>query len=74
MYRYQPGNILREYATVMGGKCWNLTGVFFIISMNAEEVTVVSLYDRDGFWTPMQKTQFNHKDLKNRKNWIWEVQ
>tara|TARA_B100000963_G_C22611563_1_gene665130 strand:- start:1737 stop:1961 length:225 start_codon:yes stop_codon:yes gene_type:complete len=73
MYRYQPGNILREYATVMGGKNLKLTGVFFIISMDEDEVTVVSMYDRDGFWLPMQKTQFNHKDLKNRKNWIWEV-
>jgi len=74
MYRYQPGNILREYVTGMGGKTANLTGVFFIISMDDEEVTVVSLYDRDGFWPPMHKTNFAHTDLKNRKAWIWEVQ
>ena len=74
MHRYQPGNILREYSTWMGSKSFKLTGVFFIISMDEDEVTVVSMYDRDGFWLPMRKTSFAHKDLTNKPTWIWEVQ
>ena len=72
--KYTPGNLLHEFSYDSHKRRYNLLGLYFIVSIDAFDATVVSLYDRDGYYKPLSRIDISHEDLhKEGKLFKWGI-
>lgn len=72
--KYKPGNLLHEFSYDSRRDRYDLLGLYFIVSVDAFDANVVSLYDKDGYYKPLSRIEIPHEDLhKEQKMFKWGI-
>ena len=72
--KYKPGNLLHEFSYDSYRDRYDLMGLYFIVSMDAFDANVISLYDKDGYYKPLSRIDISHEDLhKETKLFKWAI-
>lgn len=64
--KYKPGNLLHEFIYDSQKKRLTLLGLYFVVSLDEFDAHVISLYDKDGYYSPMSRIEISHEDLHKK--------